>query len=84
MIMRSAIFSAVVCLCIPTFATAQTTSNAWKCSAPGLRAAKYEGGEKAYIHLEGFSHGGYYKVTRKGKVATGTTANGTTFTCSQP
>lgn len=84
MSMRSMIFSALVCACVPTLACAQTAYTAWKCSAPGLRAAKYDGGEKAYVHLEGFSHGGTYKVIRKGKIATGTTANGTSFTCTQP
>jgi hypothetical protein len=43
----------------------------------------YDGGSQAYIHLEGFSSGGQYPVTRNaaGTTATGTTANGTRFTC---
>lgn len=43
----------------------------------------YDGGNSAYIHLEGFSSGGNYPVTLNSSrtVATGTTANGTKFTC---
>jgi len=61
-------------------ATAQSKST-WKCTAPGLVSASYNGGSTAYINLSGFSHGGTYPVTRKGNVATGVTANGTKFTC---
>jgi hypothetical protein len=39
------------------------------------------GGSTATIHLQGFSTGGTYAVTKKGNVATGTTANGTKCTC---
>ena len=55
----------------------------WKCSAPGMISGSYDGGSQAYIHLEGFSSGGQYAVTRNaaGTIATGTTANGTKFTC---
>jgi hypothetical protein len=61
-------------------AIAQSGGN-WTCSAPGLRVGEYVGGDSAYIHLEGFSSGGRYAVTRQGNTATGTTANGTRFTC---
>jgi hypothetical protein len=56
---------------------------AWSCSANGLVSASYDGGGSAYVHLEGFSSGNTYPVTRKGKVATGTTKNGTKFTCRE-
>jgi hypothetical protein len=62
-------------------APAAAQGGTWKCSAPGLVSASYQGGGSAYIHLSGFSSGGTYPVTRKGKVATGVTANGTRFTC---
>ena len=56
----------------------------WKCTASGLVNASYDGGDSAYVHLVGFSSGGTYPVTRNkaGTVATGTTANGTRFTCT--
>ncbi len=59
------------------------SDKAWKCSAHGLVSGSYSGGSTAYIHLSGFSTGGTYPVTKKGKVATGVTANGTKFTCRQ-
>jgi len=62
---------------IATPAAAET----WKCSAAGLADASYDGGSTAYIHLQGYGRGGTYSVKRKGKVATGTTKNGTRFTC---
>ena len=56
----------------------------WKCAASGLVNASYDGGDSAYVHLVGFSYGGTYPVTKNkaGTVATGTTANGTRFTCT--
>jgi len=64
---------------------AQTVAQkkSWKCSAPGLVSSSYDGGGSAYVHLQGFSSGGTYAVTKRGNVATGTTANGTKFTCRQ-
>lgn len=55
----------------------------WKCSAQGLVNAHYTGSGTAMIHLQGFSSGGSYTVTKnaQGTEATGTTANGTPFTC---
>jgi hypothetical protein len=61
--------------------TAVAQAKSWKCSATGLVSGSYDGGATAYIHLQGFSSGGTYSVTRKGNVATGVTANGTRFTC---
>lgn len=62
-------------------ATLPAAAETWRCSAPGLVSASYDGGSTAYVHLSGFSSGGNYAVVKKGKVATGTTQNGTTFTC---
>ena len=56
---------------------------AWNCSVPGMVSGQYDGGSSAYIHLSAFSTGGHYSVQKSGKKATGTTANGTRFTCTQ-
>lgn len=55
----------------------------WECTASGLVNSHYTGGDSALIHLQGFSSGGNYAVTKSadGNVATGTTANGTAFQC---
>ena len=55
----------------------------WNCSAKGMVNSYYYGSDTAMIHLEGYSSGGNYKVTKnaQGTEATGTTANGTPFTC---
>lgn len=55
----------------------------WKCSAQGLITSYYTGSDSAMIHLQGFSSGGNYKVTKnaQGTEAAGTTANGTPFKC---
>lgn len=58
-------------------------AQSWSCSAPGMISGSYDGGESAYIHLSGFPSGGTYPVRKQGKRVTGTTKNGTTFTCSQ-
>jgi hypothetical protein len=55
----------------------------WTCSAPGLVSGSYDGGEGAYIHLNGFSDGKVYPVKKSGNRAIGTTGNGTKFTCSK-
>lgn len=53
----------------------------WTCSAPGLVSANYDGGDGAYIHLSGFSDGKVYPVKKAGNRASGTTSNGTKFSC---
>jgi hypothetical protein len=55
----------------------------WKCSAQGLVNSHYTGSDYAMIHLQGYSSGGNYKVTKNTQdtEATGTTANGTPFKC---
>jgi len=68
-------------------AACQTTSGpTWTCSAKNLVDANYSGGSTAYVHLSGFSRGNNYSVTKSadGKTATGTTGNGTPFTCVAP
>lgn len=59
----------------------EAQNKTWTCSAPGLVSGSYDGGSSAYIHLQGFPSGGSYPVSRSGKTATGTTQNGTKFTC---
>jgi len=54
----------------------------WRCSAPGMASGTYDGGSHAYIHLSAYPNGGSYAVTRKGKVATGKTKDGTPFRCT--
>lgn len=63
--------------------TSPGVSPSWVCSASGLVNSHYTGGSTALIHLQGFSSGGNYPVTKSadGSVATGTTANGTAFQC---
>jgi hypothetical protein len=61
--------------------TASAQAETWKCTAKGMISGSYDGGATAHIHLTGFSSGGTYAVTKKGKTATGVTANGTPFTC---
>ena len=60
--------------------------NGWSCSANSILGATYDGGNSANIHLAPYAYGGNYSVTKSadGKTATGTTANGTKFTCVQP
>jgi hypothetical protein len=68
----------------PQGAAALTPSkDKWTCTAPGLVSATYTGGKTAFVHLSGFSSGGYYNATQSadGKSATGKTQNGTAFTC---
>ena len=82
-------FAALILVTAVSAASAQTAKapaapKTWKCTASGLVNASYDGGDSAYVHLSGFSYGGTYPVTRNkaGTVATGTTANGTKFTCT--
>jgi hypothetical protein len=55
----------------------------WTCSATGLVSGRYDGSEYANVQLQGFSRGSDYKVklNEQRTEATGTTANGTPFTC---
>ena len=70
---------------VASAAVAQTAKpKTWTCTAPTLVNFSYDGGETAYIHLQTFSSGGHYPVTRNkaGTQATGVTANGTKFVCT--
>lgn len=68
----------LVCFCWVMPAHAE----GWTCSAPGLVSGSYDGGGTAYIHLAGFPDGGNYSVQTIGaKKVTGTTKNGTKFSC---
>ncbi len=84
--MRTFKFSLVV-LAIAAVSGCATTGDGanWKCSAQGLVNSYYSGSGSAMIHLQGFSSGGNYSVTKNalGTEATGTTANGTSFVCVQ-
>lgn len=71
--------TALAALVISTSANAE----GWTCSASGMVSGSYDGGSIAYIHLSGYPDGGTYAVTKNGKRATGTTKNGTKFTCVQ-
>jgi len=54
----------------------------WTCSAAKLKNYSYSGGSKAMIHLRGYSTGGRYSVRKvNAKKVTGTTKDGTKFTC---
>lgn len=57
----------------------------WKCEAKKLNNARYNGSDKAYIHLSGYRRGSYYNVTKSadGRTATGLTKDKTPFTCTK-
>jgi hypothetical protein len=59
------------------------TTKQWKCEANNLINSNYTGGDYAMIHLAPYESGGRYKVTKEGSTATGTTANGTKFVCTE-
>lgn len=75
------LFAVVMILAFSSLTSAR--AQGWTCSAPGMVSGSYDGGSSAYIHLTGFSSGGTYPVQKTGKRASGTTANGTRFTCVQ-
>lgn len=82
--MKNATFLASFCAVLILAACATTGDGGnWTCSAKGLVNSYYTGGFNAMIHLEGYSSGGTYEVTKnaEGTEATGTTANGTPFKC---
>jgi hypothetical protein len=79
--MKRAIIVTTAFVCLVPIAGAQ--AGGWVCSAPGLADGSYDGGSTAYIHLRGFTSGDNYPVTKRGKVATGVTLNGTHFTCRE-
>jgi hypothetical protein len=49
-----------------------------------LKTSKYTGGSSAYIHLKPYSTGGNYAVKKVNATkVTGTTKDGTPFTCTR-
>lgn len=74
-------FTLLVTLSMASSASAAT----WECKAAGIQNYTYKGGDSAYIHLAGFPRGSDYPVvvSKDGKKATGTTKNGTPFTCTK-
>ena len=82
--MRAIKFSSIILIAIAIAGCATTGDGAsWKCSAKGLVNSYYTGSDSAMIHLQAYSSGGHYTVTKnaQGTEAKGTTANGTPFTC---
>lgn len=65
--------------------TTKLTASKWTCTAQGLKEARYDGSNEAYIHLSAYTTGGKYKVTKnaEGTKATGKTKDGTEFTCTK-
>jgi hypothetical protein len=66
MMLRSTLLAS--CLAAPgalLSLTAVARSKSWSCKAPGLVSGSFSGGATACIHLEGFSKGGTYPVTKK-------------------
>lgn len=72
------------CTTTETDTTASAEPKAgWACTAPNLINSRYSGGSSAYIHLKGYGSGGRYRVTKEtDSRVTGTTKDGTPFTCS--
>lgn len=80
---RSIVAAAVACLAgCATAPEGTPTLAGWSCSAPGIKAAEYGGGDVAAIQLEGDKQGSVYTVARiDANTARGVTRNGTPFTC---
>mgnify|MGYP001828225704 CR=1 FL=1 len=59
--------------------------NGWKCTADKILNAKYDGGSRAYIHLDPYGRGDRYRVTLNSAKteATGKTGNNTPFVCKK-
>ena len=78
------VFSFVVA---PLFISGCVTTGGekWTCTGERMINSYYTGSDKAMIHLEGYSRGGNYDVTKnaEGTQATGTTRDGTAFTCTK-
>lgn len=78
---KACLFAAV--LAFASIAAVSSASARWQCNAKGLISGSYDGGSSAYIHLAGFPSGGTYAVSKKGNSASGSTKNGTRFTCKK-
>lgn len=59
-------------------------SQKWVCDARLIASHDYNGGDRATIRLAPYPQGGSYAVKKNeaGNVATGSTADGTAFTCT--
>jgi len=59
-------------------------SQKWVCDAKLIASYDYKGGDRATIRLSPYPQGGSYAVKKNdaGNLATGQTADGTTFTCT--
>jgi hypothetical protein len=69
---------------IITASTAPATAASWTCSAAKLKNYSYSGGTSAMIHLSPYSSGGRYPVKKvNANKVTGTTKDGTKFTCTK-
>jgi hypothetical protein len=81
--------SLIICLGLSLFLAfsvgpVSAEKNEWKCDADDIEDFNFNGGDYAYIHLSSYSSGDDYSVTfnETKTVATGTTGDGTPFTCS--
>lgn len=76
-------FGAIAVIGWVTGCATSGAGSGWTCTAQGLVNSYYTGSETAMIHLQGYSSGGTYKVTKnaQGTEATGSTADGTPFKC---
>ena len=83
MIKKTPLALAAISLFALNAAAQAAPTGSWSCTAPGLASASYDGGSMAYVHLASYPDGGTYAVTKSGNKATGTTKNGTRFTCVQ-
>ena len=64
--------------------TSIANAASWTCSAAKLKNYSYSGGSSAMIHLSPYSKGGRYPVKKvNANKVTGTTKDGTKFTCTK-
>jgi len=62
--------------------TSSANAASWTCSAAKLKNYSYSGGTIAMIHLSPYKSGGRYSVKKvNANKVTGTTKDGTKFTC---
>ncbi len=82
-IIRVLLMMAIVALVSGCNTSTVRNGSSWSCNAEGLVNSNYDGSSRAYIHLQGYGSGGSYQVTlnESETEATGTTKDGTPFTC---
>ena len=78
-------FALVAAVPHATVAGTVDAGNGWICTADKILNAKYDGGKRAYIHLDPYSKGERYRVTLNASKteATGKTGNNTPFVCKK-